>query len=127
MAHELPGRMDGHHRAAGDLRLLRYRAVVLNGSGLMAQNIVSGGRISGILQNKPDVNQACTVMVSGVSKVEAGAAITQGAPVMSDTVGRAIPATSTGFVIGRAELAATAAGQIISVALDPNQGHFALV
>jgi hypothetical protein len=113
--------MDGHHRAAGDLRLLQFRAVILNGSGLMAQNTVAGGRITGVLQNKPDTNQSCTVMVSGVSKMVAGAAISQGALVMSDSVGRAVAATSTNFVIGRAETAAAGSGEVISVSLDPLQ------
>ena len=126
MAYERPGEMDGHHRAAGDLRELQFRFVILNGSGLMAQNTTAGGRVSGVVQNKPNTNQAVTVMQTGVSKVVAGAAITQGALVMSDNVGRAVPATGTNIAVGRAELAASAAGEIISVNLIPPQPANAL-
>jgi hypothetical protein len=121
MAYEVPGRMDGHHRAAGDLQLLQFRAVLLNSSGLMAQNTVAGGRISGVLQNKPNTNEAAAVMVTGVTKMVAGAAVAQSALVMSDSVGRAVTATGGNHVIGRAELAAGGAGEIISVALDQVQ------
>lgn len=121
MAYEKPGEKDGHHRAAADLSALQYRAVLLNGSGLMAQNTTAAGRISGVLQNKPLANQACEVMVTGVSKMVAGGTVAQGALVASDNVGRAVAATTGNFVIGRAETAAGAAGQIISVALTPVQ------
>jgi hypothetical protein len=126
MAYEKPGEKDGHHRAAGDLRALRYRAMVLNGSGLIAQNTVAGGRIHGVLQNKPDVNHACELMLTGVTKMVAGAAVAQGVPVASDNQGRAIAATGTNIMIGRAETAAGAAGEIISVALSPIQAANAL-
>jgi hypothetical protein len=116
MAYEKPGEKDGHHRAAGDLRALRYRAMVLNGSGLIAQNTVAGGRIHGVLQNKPDVNHACELMLTGVTKMVAGAAVAQGVPV----------ASGTNIMIGRAETAAGAAGEIISVALSPIQAANAL-
>ena len=59
----------------------------------------------------------CPVQVNGVTRVEAGAAITRGAQVGTDTVGRAIAAVSTAGILGIALESAAGAGEIISVAL----------
>ncbi len=59
------------------------------------------------------------VQVDGVARVEAGAAVTLGALVMADSVGRAIDATATNRPLGIALEAAAAAGVIISVLLKP--------
>src|SRR6185437_1312613 len=75
----------------------------------------------GVLQNDPVSGGVADVCVAGVSKVVAGAAITLGANLMSDTAGRAITATSavTNPVIGYALNQATAANQIISMLVVP--------
>ena len=117
MAFERPGQMDGHHRAAGDYRALQFRAMALDANGLMAQNTTAGGRIAGVLQNKPNLNEACTVMLSGVTKIVAGAAVAVGAEIASDAAGRAVTAVAGNHVIGEAETAAANAGELISVRL----------
>src|SRR6185437_5055634 len=73
----------------------------------------------GVLQNDPLSGAVADVCVGGVSKVVAGAAITLGAALMSDTAGRAITQTSTNPVIGYALNQATAANQIISMQVAP--------
>ena len=121
MAYERPGEKDGHHRAAGDYRAIRFRFMVQNAQGLMAQNTTAGGRVTGVLQNKPILNEACEVMLTGVSKAEIGAAVAVGARLASDATGRLITAVAGNHVVGEAETAAAAAGEIISVRLAPIQ------
>ena len=79
----------------------------------------SGGAVYGILQNTPASGQAADVGIMGISKVVAGAAITAGANLMCDTAGRAVAQTSTNIIAAVALEAATAAGQIITVAIIP--------
>ena len=121
MAYERPGEKDGHHRAAGDYRALQFRFVELNASGLMAQVTTLGARAAGVLQNKPNLNEAAEVMLTGVSKVVAGAAVAVGANLTSDAAGRAVTAGAGQAILGKAELAAGAAGEVISVRLNPVQ------
>jgi hypothetical protein len=121
MAVETPGRSIGTQRAAADLSVkanFQYRAVVLDSTGRIARNTSAGGKIFGILQNDPALNQAATVMIDGVSKMRAGAALTVGAKVMSDAAGRAVLATTGLNIIGTCLIAAAAEGEIISVSLD---------
>lgn len=77
--------------------------------------------IHGVLQNDPTLGQAADVGFMGVTKVVAGAAISAGAGLMSDTAGRAITATTAGTnpVAGWAIEAATAANQVITMMLVP--------
>ena len=74
----------------------------------------------GVLQNDPIAGAACEVAIGGVSKVVAGAAFAVGIPLMSDTAGRAITATSTNPVIGFALGQATAANQIVPMQVAPS-------
>ncbi len=70
----------------------------------------------------PALNERCDVVLMGIAFVEAGAAIALGALVTSDSVGRGIAAApaagSNVRVIGFALEAATAAGDVIRVALE---------
>ncbi len=117
MAWESPGEKLTGKRAAADLSALQFRFVVLNASGFIAQNITVGGLVIGVLQNKPGNNQPAEVMVTGVSKVVAGAAVPEGAAVTSDAVGRVVPAAAGNYRIGVAVSAAAGAGEVISVRL----------
>lgn len=56
----------------------------------------------------------------GTALVEAGAAVSLGAIVTSDSVGRAVTAASTNLVCGVALEAAGGAGELIQVALQSN-------
>ncbi|MDZ4095470.1 MAG: capsid cement protein [Paracoccaceae bacterium] len=69
-----------------------------------------------------EIGDQCDIHVAGLASVELGAAVTAGAPLMSDASGRAIPAiaaaASTRRVIGFAH-APGVIGDIIDVWLAP--------
>ena len=71
-------------------------------------------RVAGVAGDK------ATVDVLGTAIVEAGAAVTAGNTVKSDSTGRAIPWVTSGAKVGLALEAASAAGQMIEVLLIPN-------
>lgn len=105
-------------RAAADLSALQFRFLTVDSNGRIAQNTSAGGDVAGVLQDDPDaIDRPGAVMTSGITKVEAGAAVTRGGVVMSDNVGRAVDATATNKGVGIALDAASAAGEIISVLL----------
>ncbi len=77
--------------------------------------------VIGVLQDKPtNVGDPCLVQYAGITKWEAGVAITKGAKITCDATGRAITAAATAShsVYGRALEAASAAGSIIAVAFQ---------
>lgn len=86
----------------------------------------AGAAAIGVLQNKPAAGQTAEVLLLGITKAVAGAAIAAGDLLMSDSTGRVITATAAGafpathFIIGRALNAAAAAGVIVSVVLQFN-------
>lgn len=112
--HFIPGRV-----AAADLSALQHRCMLIDSSGEVAQQTSGGGRVDGILQDKPDAQgKSASVVYAGTSKVEAGATVTQGAKVMTDTVGRAVDWTTTNHAFGVA-LDGGAVGEKIEVLLLP--------
>jgi len=89
------------------------------GAGNLTCKICSGtscgvGHAMGVLQNDPDTGQVAVVRVFGLTKILAGDAIAVNAAITSTTLGKAVTATTGTWVIGRAESASTASGQIIS-------------
>lgn len=123
MAYDSPGRKLTGKRAAADLSALQFRFVVQNSLGFIAQSTTAGGVAIGVLQNKPGNNEPAEVMVTGTSKVVAGAAVSEGAHVMSDAFGRAVPVVASAafpavnYRVGIAQSTAAAAGEVISVEL----------
>lgn len=115
-AYEVPGLKIGTLTAAADLSTYQFRCVKMTSTGI---NIcgTAGEAVDGILQNKPAaLGQEVALMCNGISKAVAGAAITKGAQVMTDTQGRVITAATAGSkIIGRALAAANNAGEIIPV------------
>lgn len=106
----LPGMVAG-----ADLSAAQHRFVVVNASGKVVL-AGAGAAVDGVVQNNPEADQAATVWgVGSVSKVEAGAAVAQGALVAPNATGQAITAVSGNYIAGRALQAATGAGQLISV------------
>src|ERR1019366_5064133 len=73
----------------------------------------------GIAQDQPDVDgdpiNVRLLSTSGTARMVAAAAITLGDFVQSNGDGAVKTAVSTGYIIGRALVAATAAGDIIEV------------
>lgn len=107
--------------AAVDLTGKQYRLVVKNGSGELA--IAGAGvRPTGILQS-PDAalgEQARyhSFHGQGREKAVAGAAFARNAKLASDANGAIVLATVGAQVVGTAEEAATAAGQVIAFQPD---------
>jgi hypothetical protein len=97
----------------------QFLAVKITAARSVAYDNVGASVCYGILQNKPAVGQAADVGILGVSKAVAGAALSAGALLMTDSSGRVITRTSTNPVVGQAIEAATAANQIITIALVP--------
>lgn len=107
--------------AGADISASQFRFVELASDGQVDPVGTAGGNAVGVLYNLPAAaGRAAQVAVTGRVKVVAGAAITRGAKVSSDNVGRAITAVSTHHVQGRAVQAATAAGEVIEVELGTN-------
>ncbi len=59
------------------------------------------------------------VAIHGIVEVEAGAAVAQGAPIVADAQGRAVAGSSPALAQGIALSAAGAAGQFVTVLLQP--------
>lgn len=119
MGFEIPGLKLGTQVAAAALTN-RYRFVTFGADASIAQVGTAGARSVGVLQSPAEAGKAAEVMVSGVSKVVAGAAITLAAsgvtPVTSDNQGRAITTTTAGHQLnGIALEPAAAAGDVIAV------------
>lgn len=105
--------------ANGDQSGNQNRFMLLGADGI-ALNTVEGGRCTGVLQDKPIDENIGAVAYGGVVKVVAGAAVTRGVDVQSDTTGRAIAALTGDYSQGTALEAAGAANEIIAVLLKPN-------
>lgn len=73
----------------------------------------------GVLMDKPAAaGRAARVQISGIAKVEAGAAVTRGGQVVADANGKAIDIGANTNPRGVALDAASAAGEIIRVLLS---------
>lgn len=107
-------------KANADLSSSQFRFMKFT-SGKVTPCSVQGEQAYGVLQDKPSAaNMACDVWAMGsIAKVEAGAAVSQDAEVMTDSSGRAITWTSRNKKLGVALAAASAAGEVIEVLLLP--------
>lgn len=123
MATQQPGFSIGTLTAAADLSAKQFYAVRVSAAQQVNVPGSAGLAILGILQNKPESGKVADVMVTGVTKVKAGAAISAGARVMADNGGKIITLATSGSVgIGFALEAAGADGDIISIALNATAG-----
>lgn len=122
MSWEQPGLKIGSLTASADLSGKQYCFAVLSGAGTVNAAAASNVQCVGVIQNKPISGSTAEIVVNGVSKVAAGAALSVNAEVMADATGRAVTAATTGNrVQGIALEAATAAGQIIAVLLNKGE------
>lgn len=107
-------------KAAADLTAQQYHVVRLSAAN--ATNLASlatTSAISGVLQNKPKTNEACSVAFSGASKITAGGALTANDIITTNSSGRAAVVASGQMAIGRVLEAAAADGDIVSAVLFP--------
>jgi len=103
--------------AAGDYSAAQHRFVAINSAGKAAL-CAAGARVDAVLDNNPGADEACTLMGPGsVAKVEASAAIAEGAEVASAADGKAVTAAEANgdYVAGVALTAAAGAGALCSV------------
>ena len=95
MAYEQPGRIIGTLNATADLSALQYTFVQLTTLGGVTGTTVNTQSPLGILQNTPTSNQACEIMVEGISKLVAGTtALVANDLVGSTAAGRAVALTT---------------------------------
>ena len=96
---------------------------IVKGSTTSVTLCTAGVQPLGVIQDTPAASgRPGNIAIGGISKVVAGAAITAGAYVSSDSAGKAVTAASGDFALGIARTAATADGDVISVLLMPQLG-----
>ena len=107
--------------AAADWSAKQYHLVRQSAANICNQASDAGNSaLAGVLLNKPNAaGRFASVGVQGISKVVAGAVITQGAILSTNGSGRAITVVSGAVAFGRALTAAGADGDIISAAIFP--------
>lgn len=107
--------------AAADLSGSQYHLVVCDSNGLAALAGDGATNVIGVLQNKPGQGEAAAVMVVGVTKVVASAAITAGDQLASTANADVETAATTGDgLVGVALTAAGGAGEVITMLIRPN-------
>lgn len=100
MAYEIPG-FSFTLVAGEDLRTSQFVAVDVDANGKAITPTADGARCIGILQNKPNINEPATIVVSGVSKAKAGVGgLTAGAGVRAMTDGRITAEAALSHSIG---------------------------
>ena len=88
--------------ANADMDTHRYTLMVNSAGQLVNRQFTAGGKICGVLQNKPKSGEAATVRRHGRSRVRAGATITAGGEFSVTASGTAIMVASGDFVAGDA-------------------------
>jgi hypothetical protein len=114
MAVELPGFLTS--REAGSV-VSQHRFVTLASDG-QVDHTGAGAQADGVSQDDGGTAAGRAVglmLLGGITKVEAGAAVTRGAEVASDASGRAVAAVTGDRILGRAWEAASGAGVKITV------------
>lgn len=103
--------------ANGDQSANQYKFVKMGASGFELQD-TNGGFCLGVLQDKPAASgRPGEIGILGVTKVKAAAAIAKGALVQSNSSGLAVTAAYSGYIMGEALEAASAANGIIAIKL----------
>lgn len=109
--------------AAADLSTHQYKFVKLDSNGRVAAIAAATDVPFGILQNKPSaLGIAAEVMVSGVSEIQADAALTPAQQIGTSADGQAdvkVPGTdTTEYVVGVVLIGADNAGERATVMFD---------
>ena len=109
-------------KAGADLSGKQYIIGRISAAGEVNQaSLATDSDMVGVQQNKPDTATGAAVTVGdlGISWIIAGAAVTAGAVMTTDSSGRAITVASGQIAIGRAIDTAGAAGDQIRAQLFP--------
>lgn len=108
-------------KAENDLSAKQFYFVEL-GTNAGEVDVCDGAtdRVVGVLQNKPEAGEAAAVMMYGIAKVVASAAITKGATVGTTNAGKAVAKTADAdLVAGIALTTVTTDGELVQVLLTP--------
>lgn len=105
----------GYILAAADLSTNQYYAVKLDSNGDFELSDTSGEAVDGIIAHPALIGEALGVTIGGIEKGIAGAAVAAGAELMMDGNGKFITATSGNHIVGKAQSAASADLELISV------------
>jgi Uncharacterized conserved protein (DUF2190) len=119
MAYEIPG-FSFTLVAAADLSSSQFRFCTVDANGKAALPAAAAACL-GVINNKPKINEAVTIVQSGISIVEAAGAVpllSGGTPVKVDNTGRVVAQGGTGVIVGWALEAASGAGIQIAVLLS---------
>lgn len=119
MAYEVPGFSFTLPAGADFTASKQFRFVDVNNAG-KAVAPTAGGGVVGVRQITPRLNEACTIVHSGISFVEAGGVITAGDLIATNATGQAVEAATGNVVLGRALESATGTGIQIAVLLIPS-------
>lgn len=104
--------------------LTKYRIVYVSGSGSCALATASTDLIFGVVMNGPASGNEARVAVGGVSKLEAGAAVTAGSIIVAVAGGRGSQKALTAgdSYIGVALTSADGSGSLFDCAIDVTRG-----
>lgn len=107
--------------ASGDLSGSQFRIVYPDATGAAAVATGSANPVIGVLANKPGAaGRPAEVVVHGVAKLEAGAAINPGDAVQAVAGGRGSATTTAGnWYVGVALTAAAGSGALFEVLVNP--------
>lgn len=125
MAYELPVSQQAVSlTAAADLSALQYTFVKLDSAGKVVAVAAATDIPVGVLQNAPTSGKTAEVVVHGVTKLKASAAITTpklvGTTSTGTAVGLAAGTDTTKYILGQAITPAGASGDVITVAISCN-------
>jgi len=111
-------------RANADLSSSQYRIVSIAANSSVDVATASTGVVTGIVQNKPVAGEGARVCIGGVSKLEAGAAITAGSLIVAVAGGRgSMKALTAGdSYIGVALTGADGSGSLFDCLVDVTRG-----
>lgn len=108
--------------AGGDLSSSQYKFVKLNASGQAVICAAATDIPIGVLQNDPASGAEAEVLVSGGTKIVAGAAIGEGAQIGTSATGKAVALVAgtdtTKFVVGTIITESGADGDIVTAVVN---------
>lgn len=117
------GVKDGTRKAGADLSSSQYKFVKLNASGEVIACAAATDKPYGVLQNTPISGATADVLIVGITKVQADAALaTPGTLIGTSADGQAdakTPGTdTTEYVVGQTIGTAGAAGELLTVVVN---------
>lgn len=121
MSFEIPGFQPGPFSAEVDMTGKQYTCVKLGAAELdIAPCTVAAEDVFAVIQDEPVAGENAHLIMTGITRIKAGAACAVGDFWSTDATGRAVPnvlGTPGQYVNGKVLTPAAAAGEIISVTI----------